>query len=155
MGALSQLRSPCRILGQYGSLPKVFIYSRAIIPLIPSSLELAKKWKKRCQVSSQRFFQKGIILSRPWLLLKGFLPLCCEYNWNLESHNPDFSLFLMKYIQIYRDFLKISFLFFVALLLVKCYWKALSILTSFEVLDQGLLVILNISWRIVGNDKHG
>jgi hypothetical protein len=24
-----------------------------------------------------------------------------------------------------------------------------------EVLDQGLLVILNISWRIVGDDKYG
>ncbi|WP_335211379.1 hypothetical protein [Nostoc sp.] len=30
-------------------------------PPLPSSLELAKKWKKRCEVSLQRFFQEGIM----------------------------------------------------------------------------------------------
>jgi hypothetical protein len=55
-----------------------------------------------------------------------------------------FSLLLRNYIHVYRYCLNIGFLFFVALLLLKCYWKALSIFTSLYVLDQGLRVILNI-----------
>ncbi|AUB40318.1 hypothetical protein COO91_06327 [Nostoc flagelliforme CCNUN1] len=34
-------------------------------PPAPSSLPLLLKWKKRCEETSQRFFQEGIILSRP------------------------------------------------------------------------------------------
>ncbi|MCC5604350.1 hypothetical protein [Nostoc favosum] len=34
-------------------------------PSSPSSLPLLLKWKKRCEETSQRFFQEGIIISRP------------------------------------------------------------------------------------------
>ncbi len=94
MGALSQLRSPCRILGQYGSLmgnwelgigngkgdkenwgqgERLVVSSKLLSPcpsaplppLSSSSHHSSEKWKKRCEVTSQRFFQEGIIFSRP------------------------------------------------------------------------------------------
>ena len=85
-GALSQLRSPCRILGQYGSLPKVFIlWDGALgiqktqrggvqgaegktllpapphLPHLPTPLEI----EKGLRINFATLFLEGIILSHP------------------------------------------------------------------------------------------
>jgi hypothetical protein len=115
MGALSQLRSPCRILGQYGSLPKVFIlwdgalgiqkrqrgklFSLLPAPSSPSSpLEI----EKGLRINFTTLFLEGIILVPSLITVEGISAPIVSIQLKPGVTQYRFSLFLMNYIHIYR-----------------------------------------------------
>jgi hypothetical protein len=110
------------------------------LPLLPTPL---KNGKSVVKLLRNAFSKRVLFFPALYCCWRDFCPNSVKTT-ETWVRQYKFRLFLMNYTST-EVVSKSVFTFLIALLLLKCYWEALSIFTSLEVLDQGLLVILNIS----------